>query len=59
MLKENQPWNNKAISDIDISRKSVIIMIRRNDRTIIPKGKLVLKKNDTVYIYHSGETESK
>lgn len=59
VLKENHPWNNKAISDIDISRKSVIIMIRRNDRTIIPKGKLVLKKNDTVYIYHSGETESK
>jgi voltage-gated potassium channel len=51
MLKFGHPWCDKKIKELDISRKAFIVMVRRNDRTIIPNGELKLKENDVVVIY--------
>lgn len=53
-LKKNHPWNGTAIRDLDISRKTFIIMIHRENSTILPKGNLVLQENDRVYLYSTG-----
>ena len=45
------PWKDTAIRDLDISRRTVIIMIRRGTESIIPKGDLVLRQDDRVLLY--------
>ena len=40
-----------GIVDLDISRKTVIIMIKRNGRAIIPKGGVRLHEDDHVIVY--------
>ncbi|MCR4763024.1 MAG: ion transporter [Lachnospiraceae bacterium] len=55
ILKQNHPWNGSAIKDLDLSRKSFIVMIKRGTRTMIPKGGLILRENDKVFLYSVGE----
>ena len=50
-LRKNHDWNGVAIKDIDISRQSFIVMVRRNKKLIVPYGKLVLAEGDTVILY--------
>ena len=50
-LKKNHTWNNTAIRDLDISRQTYIVMVRRKGHAIVPNGNLVLKENDTVILY--------
>lgn len=51
ILAYGHPWCDKRIDDLDISRKSFIVMIRRNDRMMIPRGDMKLKENDVLVIY--------
>ena len=51
VINEGHSWNNKAIKDIDISRQSYIFMVRRDNKAIIPNGKLVIKANDVILLY--------
>jgi voltage-gated potassium channel len=50
-IGEGHTWNGVAIRNLDISRQSYIFMVRRNGKSIIPKGNLVIKAGDTVLIY--------
>jgi voltage-gated potassium channel len=50
-IGEGHTWNGVAIKNLDISRQSYIFMVRRNGKSIIPKGNLVIKSGDTVLIY--------
>ena len=50
-LKKNHEWNNTAIRDLNISRQSYIVMVRREGQAIVPNGGLVLKDGDTVILY--------
>ena len=50
-LRKNHDWNGVAIKDIDISRQSFIVMVRRGTKLIVPYGKLVLAEGDTVILY--------
>lgn len=50
-LRERHPWVGKAIKDLDISRQTLIVVVRRHDRIIIPSGKLVLEAGDMVIMY--------
>jgi voltage-gated potassium channel len=56
-LGHNNEWNGYAIRDLDISRQSLIVMVKRKDRTMIPRSDLVLKEGDTVYIYSASESD--
>ena len=49
-LRKNHPWNGSEIRDIDISRLSYIVMIKRMGTAIVPSGELVLKEGDQVFM---------
>lgn len=51
VLRENHRWNGQMIKDLDISRQTVILMVKRGEKTIIPKGDLILHENDTIIMY--------
>ena len=50
-LKKNHDWNGTAIRDLDISRQTYIVMVRRSGRAIVPNGDLVFQSGDTVILY--------
>ncbi len=50
-LKAHHDWNNQKIRDLDISRQTFIVMIRRNGHTIVPNGDTILQKGDHIVIY--------
>ena len=52
-LKEHHEWNGHKIKDLDISRQTFIVMVKRKDETIIPNGDTELHKGDTVVVYGS------
>lgn len=49
-LDKKHPWTDKKIGEIDIEPNKLIIMIKRNNKIIIPKGTTVLKQLDTLVI---------
>ena len=51
VLQKKNPWVNKKISDLDISRHSVIVLIQRKNRTLIPNGDTILREGDNVFLY--------
>ena len=51
VLKEHHKWTNKRINDIDISRHSVIVLIKRRNKALIPNGNMVLYEGDRVFLY--------
>ena len=54
-LKSRNPWNGHAIRDLDISRKTVIVMVKRAGKTLIPKGDLKLQDGDRVFLYSKAQ----
>ena len=50
-IKEEHPWVGKMIRDLDISRLELIVSIERRGKTVIPNGRTVIKKDDTLLIY--------
>lgn len=50
-LKANHPWNGQAIRNLDISRQTIIVMVRRGNKVLIPTGSLVLECGDIVILY--------
>ena len=51
VLRRQSPWNGAAIRDLDISRQSIIVMIRRSGTMLVPNGDLVLREGDEVLLY--------
>ena len=61
LLKAQHPWNGQPIRDLDISRQTVIVMIERRGKAIIPDGDLVLSEGDKIILYtklHRKHTEN-
>ena len=50
-LKNRSEWNGQKIKDLDISRQTFIVMVRRNGKVIIPNGDTVLKAGDVAVVY--------
>ncbi len=51
VLKKHNPWNGQRIRDLDISRQTIIIMIKRDGKAMIPNGNFVFKEGDKVIMY--------
>lgn len=51
ILKKHNPWTGHYIRDLDISRKTIIVMVKRGDTVLIPRGNLMLLEGDTVILY--------
>lgn len=43
-------WKDQEIKELDISRKMLIVMIKRGDRPIIPNGDVVIREGDIVIV---------
>jgi len=51
ILRKQHPWVGETIKDLDISRHTMIVMIKRRGRVHIPNGGFVLREGDTVVLY--------
>ena len=51
VLRKQNPWNGLRIRDLDISRQTLIVMIKRGGRAMIPNGDFVLLEGDKVIMY--------
>lgn len=51
VLKRRNPWTNQKLKDLDISRHSVIVLVKRGSFTIIPNGETVLREGDKIFMY--------
>ena len=51
VLKEHHQWTNRKINEIDISRHSVIVLVKRKNKALIPNGNMVLNEGDRVFLY--------
>ena len=51
VLKENHPWVNQEIRELDLSRKTLIVMVRRDGKLMIPTGTLKLQAGDMILLY--------
>ena len=51
ILKKRHPWNGRPIRDLDISRQTMIVMVRRRGKALIPNGDLALLEGDKIILY--------
>lgn len=51
VLKKQNPWTGLKIKDLDISRHSIIVLVKRKNKALIPNGNMTLYEGDKVFIY--------
>lgn len=51
VLKKQNPWTGLKIKDLDISRQSVIVLVKRRNKSLIPNGDMALEAGDSVFLY--------
>ena len=52
-LEENHKWIGKKLSEIASDlQKSLIVLIKRNGKLVIPDGRTVLTKDDILVLEH-------
>lgn len=51
IIKDKHEWVGAPLKKLDISRQSLIVMIKRNGRVIIPNGNTVIKPDDVLVMY--------
>ena len=48
---EHSHWRDRPVKDLDISRQSFIVSVRRGENLLIPRGDTVLLEGDELLIY--------
>ena len=51
ILQEQNPWTGLRIRELDISRHSVIVLVKRKNKALIPNGNMRLLDGDRVFLY--------
>lgn len=51
VLKKQNPWTGLRIRDLDISRHSIIVLVKRKNKALIPNGNMILHEGDRVFIH--------
>ncbi|MBE6940615.1 MAG: hypothetical protein E7457_07365 [Ruminococcaceae bacterium] len=51
VLLAHNPWNGQHIRDLDISRQTIIVMVKRKGTMLVPRGSLRLMEGDHVILY--------
>lgn len=51
VLRRTNPWTGERIRDLDISRHSIIVLVKRKNKALIPNGNMLLKEGDRVFMY--------
>ena len=53
-LTSDHDWKNKMIKELDISRQTFIVSVKRKGKTMIPNGSLKLAEGDVIILYSKG-----
>ena len=51
VLGKHHEWNGQYIKNLDLSLQTIIVMIRRDEKLIVPKGDQMLLEGDTIVLY--------
>ena len=51
VLLKQHPWVGQCIRDLDISRQTIIVMVKRSGTMLVPKGDMVLLEKDEIILY--------
>ncbi|MBE7706431.1 MAG: potassium/proton antiporter [Cyanobacteria bacterium SIG30] len=51
VITKKHIWKDKHISEIDLPENTLIAMINRNDKNVVPRGKTKLIENDTLVLF--------
>lgn len=51
VLRKHNPWNGQYIRDLNISRQTIIVMVKRKKAVLVPRGNLMLQEGDHVILY--------
>ncbi len=51
LIKSQSEWVNKKIKELDISRLSMIVMIQRKGKVVVPNGDTIIHVGDKVIMY--------
>ena len=51
VLEDRNPWVGVRIRDLDISRHSVIVLVKRRSKSLIPYGNMMLRDGAKVFLY--------
>ncbi len=51
VLGREHPWVGQRVQELDISRQTILVMIKRSGTMIIPRGNIVLREHDVVFLY--------
>lgn len=51
VLQKSNPWVGRHIRDLNISRQSIIVLVKRRKKVLIPNGNMVLREGDMVLLY--------
>lgn len=51
VLKKQNPWTGQRIRDLDMSRHSIIVLVKRRNKALIPNGNMVLYEGDRVFLH--------
>ena len=51
LLLRHNPWSGQRIRDLDISRRTVIVMVQRKKRILSPAPDLILTEGDRLLLY--------
>lgn len=51
VLQDRNPWVGMRIRDLDISRHSLIVLVKRKNKALIPNGNMILRDGDNVFLY--------
>lgn len=57
-LKSGHPWIGQQIRDLDISRQTFLLSIKRKNKVIKPEGNTQLKEGDMVLLLHRKQIEN-
>lgn len=50
LIDRNHQWKNKTLAEVTIPENFLVIMIKRNTKTIVPNGSTVLREGDTIVL---------
>lgn len=50
-LQKNHPWIGERIRELDISRHTIIVLVKRRKKVLIPNGNMILREGDVVILY--------
>lgn len=53
VLKKQNPWAGLKIKELDISRNSIIVLVKRRNKALIPYGDMILREGDRIFLHTS------